>query len=356
MGLIDRLNGPADSESLFGRAFALRDSRPLAPDPAGERAEAVRPDPEAPIIAISPGASTVDAGAAIRALLKELQTQRSYGITTPSHLFSLLHRHLAIERGALLVPAAEGEHLPLATAGLDRTSTLRLRLTDEELATLITDRKPTLVSGSQRSMFEPRLSRADFRRSPRIVLFPFFHVKRVLATLVVFGSPILELDPTALEIILGALTDSAGKLLFDGRQRALGDGTRSVVLRYPESADAVARLCRSAEAEGYSVEAIEADLAPLARRIHEVHPLLDRDRLLADMVDTAGLLMSGSHSVIHLGASRVIFVGRAVPSHDPELLMHLVSTTVSHLFGIGTPALLDHRELPAPEIRKLSEA
>lgn len=363
MGLIDRLNGPADSDSLFGRAFALRDSRPLVPE-ADTPAPSPTPDPDAPITPLprreardTPAPAVgVDAGAAIRSLLKELQTQRSYGITTPSHLFSLLHRHLAIERGALLVPAAEGEHLPLATAGLDRTSALRLRMTEDELHELITDRKPVLVTGSQRGLFESRLSRADFRRSPRIVLFPFFHVKRILATLVVFGSPILELDPTALDVILGALTDSAGKLLFDGRQRAFGDRTRSVVLRRPQSADAVARMMRRVEAEGHRVEAIETDLAPLAERIRQVHPLLDNDRLLSDMVDTAGLLLSGSHNVIHSGTSRIVFVGPSLPSHDPELLMHLVSTTVSHLFGIGSPVILEHRELSDAEIRKLSEA
>jgi hypothetical protein len=341
MDLIDRLNGPAEPESVFARAFALRDAR--------KPGDTERGLDEEDVVLTSRGTS-VDAGAAVRALQKELQVQRVYGITTPSHLFSLLHRHLAVERGALLVPSSEGEHVPLATAGLDRTSTLRFRATDEELARLLSQQGVRILAGHQRELFADRLSRSDYRKSPRLALFPFFHHNRLLATLVVFESPILDLDPTVLDVILGALSDSAGRLLFDGRQRAMGNRTRSVVLQRTQIADTVDRL--SHEGQNRELQIIEADLDPLADTIMDLHPHLDRERLLEDMVDTVALLVSATHDIAHLGQGRILFLGRRHDSLDSALLVHVVSTAISHLFGIGPRRIIEHQERSAHELSR----
>lgn len=341
MDLIDRLNGPTEPASVFARAFALRDARKPGTADGGFDEEN--------IILTSVG-TAVNAGAAVKALLKELQVQRVYGITTPSHLFSLLHRHLAVERGALLVPAPEGEHLPLATAGLDRTSTLRLRATEEELLGLLSHQGVRILAGQQRELFAARLSRTDYRKSPRLALFPFFHHNRLLATLIVFESPILDLEPTVLDVILGALSDSAGRLLFDGRQRPMGNRSRAVVLQRGQIADTIDRL--SAERSHHQLQIVEADLDSMADTILEVHPHLDRERLLEDMVDTVALLVSATHDVAHLGQGRMIFLGLLRPPLDSELLVHLVSTTIAHLFGIGLRQVLDHRERQAHEFSR----
>ncbi|MEX2445376.1 MAG: hypothetical protein WD492_17385 [Alkalispirochaeta sp.] len=339
MDLIDRLNGPTEPESVLARAFALRDARKPEDTESGFDEEH---------IVLTSAGTPVDAGAAVRALLKELQVQRVYGITTPSHLFSVLHRHLAVERGALLVPAPEGEHLPLATAGLDRTSTLRLRATDEELMGLLSHQGVRILAGQQRELFADRLSRSDYRRSPRLALFPFFHHNRLLATLIVFESPILDLDPTVLDVILGALSDNAGRLLFNGRQRPMGNRSRSVVLQRHQVADAISRL--SAEDPHRQLQIVETDLVPMAETILEVHPHLDRERLLEDMVDTVALLVSATHDIAHFGQGRVVFLGLHHPPLDSELLVHLVSTTISHLFGIGPRHVLTHRERSTDEL------
>lgn len=341
MDLIDRLNGPAEPESVFARAFALRDARKPADADSGFDEEN---------IVLTSDGTAVDAGAAVRALQKELQVQRAYGITTPSHLFSLLHRHLAVERGALLVPASEGEHLPLATVGLDRTSTLRLRATDEELLGMLSREGVRLLAGQQRDVFADRLSRSDYRKSPRLALFPFFHHNRLLATLIVFESPILDLDPTVLDVILGALSDSAGRLLFDGRQRAMGNRSRSVVLQPHQMADTIARL--SAEGSNHELQIVETDLEPMADTILGVHPHLDRDRLLEDMVDTVALLVSSTHDVVHQGHGRVVILGLLHSPLDSELLVHLVSSTISHLFGIGNKQILEHRDRSPHELSR----
>ncbi len=341
MDLIDRLNSPAQQDSVFARAFALRDSR------KPEETESGFDDEN---IVLTSSGTAVDAGAAVRALLKELQVQRVYGITTPSHLFSLLHRHLAVERGALLVPAPEGEHLPLATAGLDRTSTLRLRATDEELHGLLSHKGVRILAGQQRELFSDRLSRSDYRKSPRLALFPFFHHQQLLATLIVFESPILDLDPTVLDVILGALSDSAGRLLFQGRQRPMGNRARSVVLQRHQIPDTIRRLSENGGL--HQLQIVETDLDPIAETILDIHPHLDRERLLEDMVDTVALLASATHDVANLGHGRVILLGLSHPPLDSELLVHLVGRTLSHLFGIGPHTPLGFQERTTDELSR----
>jgi hypothetical protein len=339
MGLIDRLNDPSEPDSAIARAFALRNtSAPAEPDGI--------PSPES---GMDLAASVpVDAGAAIRALLKELQVQHDFGITSPSHLFSLLHRHLAVERGALMVPAPEDEHLPIATTGLDRTSTLRLRFTNDEITEILEGPRVTIVSGSARELFASRLSLADYRHSPRLAFFPFYHLNRLLATLIIFGSPFLELEPTVLDVILGALSDSAGRMLFDGRHKPLGYRSRAVVLQPDQMATAIARLQRSRRDAGLQV--VEVDLTSTVELILEVHPYLDRERLTSDMIDTVALLLSETHSIVRRGNGRILLIGLENPSVDGELLVHVLSTTIVHLFGAGSRHLLSYRELSIDEI------
>lgn len=349
MALIDQLTG--DGDSLVGRALSLRDGTPpAAPDTtdAAAPSESVEAAPPPPAAARD---HDVDPGAAVRALLKELQVQRSFGITSPSHLFSLLHRHLQVRRGALLVPAPEDEFLPIATAGIDRTSALRLRFTGDEIGELVQGQRVAILSGAQRERLADRMSRSDFRRTPRVALFPFFHLNRLLAILVVFGSPILEFDPSVLNVIIGALSDSAGRLLFDGRQKPLGYRQRSVVLHQNQAADAAERLLAGARSDT-TPHALRLDITALVDLVLQVHPHLDQDRLLEDMIDTIALLVADSHSVVHSGRGILLLLGYTRATMDSELLVHLIGTTVAQLFGVGQPTQLEFSDVAIDDIRR----
>lgn len=323
--MIHRLNTPSDSESVVGRVLAMRRSR-----------EVVGPE-EIPKEPSSPDATraepTVDAAAAIRSLLRELQTQRRYGIATPSHLFSMLHRHLRMERGALLVPNQEDEFLPIATSGLDRTSRFRLRVTGNELSELLTPDGVTILTGEARDFFSDRLSRVEFRRSLRLGLFPFTHLGRVLALLVVFDSPILDSERVVLDVLLAALSDNAGRLIFDGRQKPLGFRNRGVVL----PADHISTIRRRVEEQARELagtaEVIEVELDSTVHTILEAHPHLDRERLVEDIFDTAALLVSSHYSVVRSNDDHMLLLGVASTSVDVELLIHLLGSTLAHLFG-----------------------
>ncbi len=325
MGLIHRLNAPPDPESVVGRVLAMRRSREpgVLPETVNEGSASDTQKAE----------STVDAAAAIRSLLRELQTQRRYGIATPSHLFSMLHRHLRVQRGALLVPNQEDEFLPIATSGLDRTSRFRLRVTSAELSELLTPGNVAVLTGDARDFFSDRLSRVDFRSSPRLGLFPFTHLSRVLALLIVFDSPILDSERVVLDVLLAALSDNAGRLIFDGRQKPLSLRNRGVVLPTDQISTIRRRIEERARERDSAAEVIEVEFDSTIRTILEAHPHLDRERLIEDVFDTAALLVSSHYSVVRTDNDRALLLGVASASIDVELLIHLLGSTLAQLFG-----------------------
>lgn len=328
MGLTDRLSQNDQEGSVFDRALAMRTHRS---EDAGDDAPVSVPHSES-----TPPVSEEDQivpGAAIRSLLKELQTQRHFGITTPSHLFSLMHRHLLVRKGAFLVPHRDGGMIPIATAGLDRTSTFRIRLLEEETAWLGTGKSAVVLDEAKRAALATRLSRSDGRQTPRIALFPFTHLRKIVAVLVVLDSPILRMDPNVLDVIVGALSESAGRLLFDGRQRPMEQRVRTSIFRTEHLPDIIARLETLARSEGRDVESIDINLAPIIDTIMNVHPHLDRSRLLEDVLDTTALLTESAHTAVHTGSHRVSLVGLVQPGASAELIAHILTVTLSSLFG-----------------------
>ena len=281
MGLTDRLSRNENGDGVFDRALAMRTH---LVDDVDEDASASRSQPESAPPKVDD--DQIVPGAAIRSLLKELQTQRHFGITTPSHLFSLMHRHLLVRKGAFLVPHRDGGMIPIATAGLDRTSTFRIRLREEETGWLGTGKSAVVLDNAKRSALADRLSRSDRKQAPRIALFPFTHLRKIVAVLVVLDSPILRMDPDVLDVIVGALSESAGRLLFDGRQRPMDHRVRTSIFRTTHLPDIVTRLEALANREKRDLESIDIDLTPLIETITDVHPHLDRARLLDDLLDT----------------------------------------------------------------------
>lgn len=334
MGLLDHI--PDDTSPLLSRALRLRGEqsateapRPPASPAPSQRFEAI--DGEIP----------VDPGAAARALLRELGGGRHSGIATPSHLFSVLHRHLQVVRGALMVPVEEDAmFVPAAIAGLDRTSAVRLRLDIGEVQSLVTPDSVRVLAGDEREIFAPYLSSGDFGTARRIALFPFFHLKRLLAVLAVFDSPALDLDGATLDTLLGALTDAAGQMLFNGRARLLGASTSRVVFGREHLATAIERVGRAGGSEG--VRAITVDLQPIVDRILTEHRHLDRGRLTRDVIESCALLTAREFDVIRLGGMRLAFVGPNSDLLDPELMVHLLSHTIGELFCIPIHQSLEY--------------
>lgn len=344
MSLIDRLQRDANPDGVFGRALTMRESRTVAPEgPLPEVVDSITP-PKG-----NTDAESIVPGAAIRSLLKELQTQKHFGITTPSHLFSLVHRHLLVKRGAILVPHRDGGMVPLATAGLDKTSAFRIRLSAEEVAWLGSGKSAIILDDTRRETFIRRLSKADARNAPRIVLFPFTHLRETVAVLVIADSPVLHMDPNVLDVIVGALSESAGRLLFDGRQRPFDRRVSSSVFTYEHLPSILERLQGQESGSDRRILLIDVEIGPLINRIIENHSHLDQSRLSDDILETTALLTETSYSVVNRGERTLTLVGREEPTAPPELVAHLLTVTLSSLFGCAYPETLKYTVRTAEE-------
>lgn len=318
MDLHRRLQNSGRSESIIGRAMAMRGS---APDEAPPRSDE----------------TDVEIGAAVRALLRELDGEQHPGIVSPSQLFSLFHRHLQVERGAFLVfdPVDEAFQ-PIATVGLDETSRFRLRLDADLLGELRSHPTVRLLDRTERERLRPVLSSGDFRRSPRIAVFPFVHLQHTLAMLMIFDSPVLDLDRTVLDVLLAALSDRAGRMLFDGREKPLARRSQATVFTSEHLEDALERVARRAEESRRDIRCLEIGLSPVLQAVSSAHPHLDTNRLLTDILTTVALLTASSWITIQQPGVRVYLIGLADPDTDEQLLVHLIGTTLRQLFGIGT--------------------
>lgn len=348
MGLSDRLREGGGAGGVFDHALAMRGGNESAVDEEPRSGDAPSSLPADTVVVGE--AEQIAPGAAIRSLIKELQTQRHFGITTPSHLFSLMHRHLMVRRGAILVPHRDGGMVPIATVRLDATSSFRIRMLQEEVAWLGSGRTAVILDDARRERFVRRLSRADAKQTPRVVLLPFAHLRDIVAVLVVLDSPVLRMDPNVLDVIVGALSESAGKLLFDGRQRPMDHRRRSSVFRPEQTQSIVSRLNERAVAEGRAVQIIDIDVSPLIAAIMGAHPHLDQTRLMEDILDTAALLTEATHTVINPGVSRVRLLGLTQPNASAALIVHLFTVTLSSLFGAPAPESLSYTTPDADDL------
>ncbi len=339
MGLIDRLlDGPVNNESLFGRALSMRGSSLLHDENL---------DPEG-FDDLKEG-ETLSTGAAVRALLKELQTQRHYGITSPSHLFTLLHRHFSVRKGVLLVSHRDGGMIPMASAGIDRTSTYRLRLLNEEKKWIGDGRHAVLLDDEQRVTITQRLSRRDGERIFQIALLPFTHRNSLVAVLLVLDSPLLDLDPEVLNVIVGALSENAGRRLFEGRERPFDLKGRKSIYQRAHVPSLLARFQREGADENREIHAVEVDLGHLVQTILGNHPYLDYQRLLDDILDIVVLLTQPSHASVHLGGEKILLITTTRADASPSLVVHLLTSTLTRLFGSDPIETLTFRLWSAEE-------
>lgn len=320
MGLMSRLKAHPRSGSLIDRAIALRDD---VPDPLQASA-----------------ASDIDAGSAVRALLKHLERRTSFGVSSPSQLFTLLHHHLSVERGAILVPESDGDtFVPLATTGLDPTTRIRLRIDAVTLGDLMQPDHVTLIDGADRDRLASYVSRHDLSRSPRIAIFPFRYVGRTTAVLILLDTPFFELDAAVLDVLLAALSDAAGRIFFEERSRFTRATTHRSVFG-PEHLPSVRRrIARRAESERRTACEIAISLDPFIEAVGVAHPGIDEAALLEDSLQTTAQFFAPIGIVVREGHRAVRVVSTASADRDPEMLVGLLGATLAQLFVTPPVAL-----------------
>lgn len=355
MGLIDRLHVSGDEQSPFARALSMR-AGPTEKENHGREHGRPTGTPAAPTDGTATGqdatgsdgvgSDTVDPGAAVRALLKEIERHHNPGVITPSHLFSILHRHLRVTSGAILVPEqAERAFSPMAAVGLDVTSRFRLRIPEATVKAAFPASEgkqagARLLAGEAMEEMRPFLSRAMYRKTDRIAALPFTYNRDILAILLIFDSPLLDLDVDILDVLLAAFAERAGYLLFDGRHKPLTSSTGVAVLTQDHLPAIVSRLQERADRNKNETLFLRVSLRPILSAIIQTHPHLDRDHLKKDLFETCALLTAENFSCVGLGTNEFLLAGLDGPYIDGELIVHQLSTVLQQLFGVVLPVHL----------------
>lgn len=342
MGLLERLTLPDDRDSPFARALLMRgSSSDTSDEDGGASAEADR----------QPPGDAVDTGAAVRALLKEIHLQHDPGIVTPSHLFSILHRHLHVTSGAILVPEqGRNAFSPMATVGLDSTSRFRLRVPGSVMEKICYRTGAVMLSGMDLENLKPFLSAGEFSRRKRIAVLPFRYNREILAVLLVFDSPLLDLDLEVLDVLLAAFSERAGYLLFDGRQKPFSVARRVSILDTSHASPVIRRVQEHAIQEKRNLVLLLVSLFPVHEAIRHSHPHMDQGHLLRDLLGTCALLCAENYTLVHWGGDEFLLVGVSRPHLDVELLVHLLGNTLQQLFGISPITPLQFKALDPEQL------
>ncbi|WP_146049432.1 hypothetical protein [Alkalispirochaeta sphaeroplastigenens] len=345
MGLADRLlSHDDDAPSPLARAMAMR---------GGE----VFSDPGVADWSTAPAGNSrgeIDPGMAVRALLKELHLQQDFGITTPSHLFSMLHRHLRITSGAILIPEQSRQAFsPMATAGLGKTTRFRLRIPAPVLRHLCLDSGAVLLEGTRHEEIRPYFSSGDIERFRRIALLPFLYNRELLAALVICESPLLELNQEVLDVLLAAVTERAGYLLFDSRHRPLAASQGVSVLDHSLLPRTMERLLQETAREGETggPMALRVSLDPLVAAIQQRSPHLEEQYLSRDLLDTCAVLSADLFTLFREGQTSFVLAGPGHPLVDPDLLVHSIGNTLQQLFKASLKQPLPYTLLDPAEFR-----
>lgn len=305
-----------------------------------------------PAVAVTqPAPPRIDPAAALRSLLREVQRSVHGGIATPSHLFTLLHRHLEVARGVLLVN--DGElFVPIAHVGIDRTTERKCRIPHALLREMVPDNSVRFLYGTGRSILQQFLSQSDFRRSNDVALFPFVHLQRVLAVLVLFDAPILQREHEILGLLLTALNAAVAPLLFEAREKPRAHWARALVFTADQTRDAAQRTIAAAEERGTVPVAIQLSLEPIITAVQADHPHMGKDRLRIDLLRTISALLSHDALVVATADDGcIVFVvdGKRVES---RLLVQITMQTLSGLFGLRAVPQIVTTEMAVDELTK----
>ncbi len=257
------------------------------------------------------------------------------GLELPAHLFSVIKRHFAIEKGALLLlePAHEA-YVPWALCGFDETTNHRLRLPVSVLETwpgiaegdryVFQDKIPEVVS--------PYFSSRELSLIERVLIYPFCYNGTLQAVLLVAASAMLDADPVDIEPALNELSALSGPLLHDSRQSKIGRLPNPEPNRNSDIASMAEQAIRKARENNTGVLFLLIDIASIIKPITEKTPDADQFRVKQDIVTVLTSMVQNTGSIAWAGKNQVVLAtGGKIPL-DSELLLHQIAFALKHLF------------------------
>mgnify|MGYP006272994453 CR=1 FL=1 len=287
----------------------------------------------------------------VRHLLKALDELES-SLESPGRLFELLVEQLKLTKAVLLLPDHQSDRfLVWSSIGIDRTTQQRLRPRESELQAIFADRGEDVLvlTETELDALAPYLSHRERDAMERAGIFPFRHGRQTLAVLIILDSPYLDLDPSILRILLAAMADTAGKILFSNRDIPIARARRSVLFNRDEIARTIESMAGTVA--GAAVATVfRLDVGPARNQILATNPLLDEYRTTQDIVTVMAAFLAGEGFAGLESSDTVVVVLPGETQTDRDLLIHQLRHSLVSLFR----ELTEPPELPFQEVDDLS--
>lgn len=286
---------------------------------------------------------------AVRQLLKALGELES-SLESPGRVFELLTEHLLLRKAALLLPDHQSDcFLVWSAVGIDRTSQRRLRPREAELESILAGGDVVVLAKEEMGELLPYLSNRERAALKAAGVFPFRHGRQTLAVLLILDSPYLDLDPAILRILLAALADMSGRMLFSNRDIPISRARRSVLFNRREIADTIERLAETGD-ETTVTTVLKVDVSEVRQKILEANGYLDPYRVTQDIVTIISAFLAGDGFAGLEDSETVLVVLPGESATDRALMIHQLRHALVTLFReLSTPP-----QLPFEEVSDLS--
>ena len=327
------------------------DLPPPAPVAAPERIEEAARIPTA-----------TEVGSRIQAAIQALPD----GVELPAQLFTILARHLAIGKGALLLyDPLRLVYAPWASCGFDQTTLHRLRipLGANDSFNALANGNPLAVSGAdQLARYQGFFSSREFASLARLVLAPLIAEEKLIGVILAADlAPPFEGESALLSCLAEAM-----KVAGPAVQKARGEKMKSAAspgtaLRAaPE--EEVARFIAAAGPGASRFLFVGISLEHYSRSVLSAHPHLEPFRLAEDLRYFLGTFVVDRGVAVPLGSGRFLLGLQDIEARDLDLFLHQLGSFLSMLFGgtdglgpAGGPASVKTRTWPddGSDIREL---
>lgn len=270
---------------------------------------------------------------AVRRLLKSLGELES-SLESPGRIFEQLVEHLKLRKAALLLPDHQSDRFLVWSAlGIDRTTHQRMRPRESELQAIFSAHGDDVLILQKEELggLAEYLSHRERDSLERAALFPFRHGRQTLAVLLVLDCPYLSLDPAILRILLAALADMSGRLLFSNRDIPISRARRTVLFNRHEIADTIDRLATTGDGSRVAT-VLRIDLSRARDKIIQENPLLDPYRVTQDIVTIISAFLAGEGFAGLEDSDTVLAVFPGEAQTDRDLLVHQLRHSLVTLF------------------------
>ncbi|MFP4384642.1 MAG: hypothetical protein ACLFST_05115 [Spirochaetia bacterium] len=263
----------------------------------------------------------------INKLLEEIGTLPST-IELPGMLFSVLKKHLSVNKGMFLLPERKSaDFKPWASCGYDTTTVHRFKFpapTAQKLAENIDDPVHFLTPSDLKSL-EPFFSSREYSLIEDGVLTIFFYSGTIIGLYLVTDISGFDTSRDTIEVILSVVEELCSPLLWESRHSRM-EYAAPLSDQREENIQSILKTARDKKIYG-SV----ADFSGFMEAEKQVNQALDEYRLNQDVAAILGKMCSPVWSCYFLPDKRFLIISEK--SYDSAAVKLQIQNAFSILFG-----------------------